>query len=1019
MYDGTAGRSSLLPRPDPCRGCSLDDRAAGFAPPEGPPSSPLLWLGESLGATEAAVGRPFVGDAGGMLQRLFNLLGITRDSQRIGNCVSCRPPNDWMDGTPPAPWFYGAIDHCKVHRDPLLAEGHPVVIALGGTALKTTMGLLGHKKIRVNDWHGAVLRDPTNRFFVVPTFHPSFLQRGAHNLIGTVLWDIQQAQAALIHGQPQSDHSLIVDPPIEWFTQWVDTAIAARQQDPAAYPISSDIETPDKASGKEEGELSAEDRSFQILRVNVAINPDEGITVPFVGPYIDQLIRLHQSPGPIWGWNYIGYDFARTVKSQLLREDDFPKVIDLMWLAHRLQSDLPRGLGFWAPFYSKFGPWKHKAESEPAWYGAVDGLQNHRVGFGVIGDLHKTGMYDSAMRFTHDLMYQALRPAQIIGVQIDKPQLVCFKDELGAKATKLLDQIQQCVPDALRPLTPKQGLTKPPAENVIHVKATAFTRKGKKRAGKESSDIKLDLYRKAVVVEKTIQKDVLCCSTCGAVDIQRRHRCTDKSLIPDVGLQTRGVVRWYWQEPFNPDSPDQVLAYITYRKHKAGRAKKTGKDSTNKETLKSLVKTGDPFYRLLLDYRAVMKVKGTYVDGIARRLDKENRIHPEPTFVPSTGRLSYVNPNITNVVADKEGKDSLAAGFRKCVVATPGSRLLEVDFSGSEAVDFGWYMRDPQYIRLAKLGVHAAMASYALDRPYDPKWSDEELGRYFKAIKKSKDEHTQITYDRCKRFVHGFSYGLSEQGMVLQFPELFPTKKIAEEYAARFNSLAPKAKPFHRSIRELAHKQHYLGGPGVHPFGFKHWFWSVYTFKKITGGQYWKILSICKKHQIQEADAPVTVINGQYFKISLGEDGKRAVAFLPQSTTAGKLCDVMLRLFDPESPCYLGSIANGQTVLRAPIHDSLLLDIPARLFDIVAETVLREMQRPFKQLPLPPDWGMGEYLSTGVSAKTGKVGASWAQLEDLAVPSFAELGVASDRIATAPIESDEEDQEDFAREIVA
>ena len=974
-----------------------------------------------------------VGDAGGMLARIFNLLGITRDSQRIGNCVQCRPPGDWMDGSPKAPWFYSAIDHCKVYRDPLLAEGHKVVVTLGGTALKTVMGLLDAKKIRVQDWHGSVLRDPTDRFWVVPTFHPSFLQRGAHNLLGAVLWDIEQAKHAILHGKPESDHSLVVDPPLDWFTAWVDCVIAARLQDPEAYPISSDIETPDKAGGQDEGELSAEDRSYQILRVNVSVNPDEGVSVPYIGGYIEQLIRLHQSPGRIWGWNFWGYDFSRCAASGLVREVDFPRVVDLMWLWHRLQSDLPRGLGFVAPFYSSYGPWKHTAESDPGLYGAIDGLQNHRVGFGIMADLHKQGMYDSAMRYTHELMANALRPAQLVGVQIDRPQLLCFKDELAAKATRLLGEIQACVPDELKVLTPKHGLTKRPAENVLHVKASAFTRKGAKRAGKEASEIKLDLYKSATVVDRTVDKDVLVCRACGGAEVHRRHRCADKGLVPDVQLESRGVQRWYWQEPFNPDSPDQVLAYIKYRKHSPGRAKKTGKDSTNKETLKTLTRTGDPFYKELLNYRAVMKVKGTYVDGIERRLDEHDRIHPEPTFVPSTGRLSYVNPNITNVVADKEGKETLAAGFRKVVVphreqvetSTPGvhaiwpssHRLLEVDFSGSESVDFGWWQRDPNFIRFAKLGIHAALASHALGRPYNPAWSDSELGAYFKEIKKSKDEHTALTYDRSKRFVHGYSYGLTVPGMVLQFPEIFPTKKVAEEYAARFDALAPKAGPFQRSVRELAFKQHFLGGPGVHPFGFKHWFWSVYTFKKITAGQYWKILSVCRKNGMQESEAPVTIINGQYFKISLGEDGKRVVAFFPQSTTAGKLCDVMLRLFTPELPAYLGTIADGITPLRAPIHDSLLMSIPTRVFELVAETVFREMQRPFVQLPMPAEWGMGEYLSTGVSAKVGKVGASWAELESLDVPKFSEVGVASDRIATAPVDEESEDQEDFVREI--
>lgn len=995
----------MLLRPSACRGCDLDTKGSGFAPPEGPVDAELLFLGESLGATEVATGRPFVGDAGSMLQRIFNLLGWERGAQRIGNSVSCRPPNDWLDER--APWYYNALNHCAVHREPLFAENHKVTIALGGTALKVALGLVGQKKIKVADWHGTINQTADGRI-VVPTFHPSFLQRGAHNLIGTVLWDLQQAKRAAQDGLPPIDHSLVLDPDLDWFRSWVDTAIAARQQDPWAYPISADVETPDKAHGKDEGEITVEDRSFTILRQNFACHPDEGLTVPQIGPFVDEMSRLYASPGPIWMWNK-EYDFPRLVAAGQLHESDQHRVIDLMWLWHALQSDLPRGLGFVAPFYSTYGPWKHLSDSEPAKYGAIDGLQTHRIGFGVLGDLQKLGMYESAMRHVHQLHHQVLKPAQHLGVKIDRSKLTIFSAQLATKASDRLEKLQECFPIDLRNLSPKQGLTKKPADNVLHVKASAFTRKGKKRAGKEVSEIKLDLYKQSVVLEKEIQKEVLCCESCGATEISRKHRCDDRSRTPVPTLRTLGVTRYFWSEPFNPDSWQQVLGYIKHRKHEPGKAKKTHKETTNRETLERLTKTGDPFYKYLLDYRAVQKVKGTYVDGTERRLDDADRVHPEPTFKPSTQRLSYQNPNITNVIQDRGGVESLAAGFRSCVVAGPDCWLLEVDFSGSEAVDVGWLSRDPGYIRLAKLGVHAGLASHILKRPYDPKWSDEDLGKYFKTFKEAEDGSLeQITYNRAKRFVHGYSYGLTTQGMVLQFPEIFPTKKIAEEYAALFRSMAPKVPAWQTTTRELAFKQHYLGGPGAHPFGYKHWFWSVFTYKKITSAQYWSILARWKKAGKEEADCPVTIINGHYFKVQLGEDGKRCVAFMPQSITAGKLKEVMLRLFDPESPSYIGEAYYGQTPLRAPIHDSLLLEIPKKNFDFVASVVYQEMTKPIVQMPCPAAWGIGEYLVTGASAK---VGADWQKMQKF-VP---ELGVGSDTVVTAAEPDEADEVEDLGR----
>ena len=1017
-----------LPRPALCKSCALDRHADGYAPAEGPPESWLALVGQSLGKVEALTGRPMVGDAGGMLQRLLNMLGWTRESVRIDNVARCHPPNDWFDER--APWYH--VGMACPYLNETLAEGHKVVVTLGNDALKRVMRLEGVRKVSVQNFHGSILRDPTDRFYVVPTYHPSFLQRGAHNMIGTVLWDLNRAIEARDSGKPKDDASIVVDPPLEWFKAWVDQVIAARTQDPHAYPVSSDVETPDKSGGRDEGEITPDDRSYQILRVNVSCHTDEGITVPFAGPYIDQLKRLHQSPGPIWMWNKM-YDVPRLCANQMiLQESDHHRVIDLMWLAHYLQSDLPRGLGFWAAFYSNYGPWKHLADANPALYGGIDGLQNHRIGFGVISDLIKLQMYEGAMRHCHQLQWAALLPAQAVGVRIDRQRLQIFKAELIERASLKLNQLQEYFPVELAPLTPKGGLKSPPLADVLHVKASAFTRKGKARAGRAPTEIKQDLYKRASVIEKLELKEVLVCKTCGEIDVMRKHRCQVSYEKKDgttgwrpsknpseIDLEIASVSRWYWREPFNPDSPQQVLAFIKFKgrtdkKHTPGRAKKTHKDSTDRETLERLEKrTKDPFYRALLDYRAIVKVKGTYVEGTERRLDSEDRVHPEYTFRPSMGRLSAINPNLTNVVADKgatEGSSrALAAGFRRCVVASPGCRLLEVDFSSIEAIKVGERARDPDYIRLARLGVHAGMCTYVLNRPFDRAWLKDrvnDLKAMFDEIKYSKDEKTKIIYDTTKRFVHGKAYGLTIYGMTQQFPELFPNLDVARRYERIFNEFAPKVVAWQRQTQERAARQHYLGGAGDHPYGYKHWFWSVFNYRRLTTTQYYRLLAMAEK---QKLEAPVTIINDQYFKIGYAEDAKRALAFYPQSIAAGDLKEVELALFTPDSPSYIGDAYYGKTPLRGPIHDSLLLEIPDAQWDRCCEKIFMEMQRPLGNQPLPTAWEMGDYLVNNIGAKAGK---DWEKMERIHVPGFSDLEPS---YWTPTEEADEEDGADLAR----
>ena len=87
------------------------------------------------------------------------------------------------------------------------------------------------------------------------------------------------------------------------------------------------------------------------------------------------------------------------------------------------------------------------------------------------------------------------------------------------------------------------------------------------------------------------------------------------------------------------------------------------------------------------------------------------------------------------------------------------SKILEADYAGIEAVILGWCMRDPTYIRIAKLGMHAYLASHVLGRPADLAWPDADLAAYFSEIKNSEDGHTHLMYDGSKRVVHGNGYG--------------------------------------------------------------------------------------------------------------------------------------------------------------------------------------------------------------------------------------------------------------------
>lgn len=305
-----------------------------------------------------------------------------------------------------------------------------------------------------------------------------------------------------------------------------------------------------------------------------------------------------------------------------------------------------------------------------------------------------------------------------------------------------------------------------------------------------------------------------------------------------------------------------------------------------------------------------------------------------------------------------------------------GCLLVEADFSAIEAVQVGWYSGDPDYIRLAKLGVHAYLASHVINKPADLKWTEEHLGGYFKELKESHPE----PYKKAKQTVHLSNYVGGPRKMMELFPETFPTIKEATKLQNLYFELCPLLKKWQDEVIQRAARKRFLGGSD-HPFRYKHHFWEVMSYR-----------------------------NGKW---SLGPDARRAVAFYPQSTAAGIIKEAALRLTRPESPYYLGNIFYGKTPIRALVHDSILFEIPGDRVHWACQKIYDCMTLPVVQQPLPKEWKLGEFLQIGVAVKTG---LNWGEYDKEHPdrnphgmrPWKAEAGVASD---TTVREGEDEDDE--------
>lgn len=157
---------------------------------EGNPDAQLMFIGEAPGADEDASGRPFVGRAGKLLERMINAMGLKRSDVYIANILKSRPPNN---ATP----TISEVEKCA----PYLAEQvriiePEVIVTLGAPStkfiLQTTEGI---SKLR-GKWH-TYQRDEL-QVPVMPTFHPAYLLRQYTPENRAKVWsDLQMAMKAI------------------------------------------------------------------------------------------------------------------------------------------------------------------------------------------------------------------------------------------------------------------------------------------------------------------------------------------------------------------------------------------------------------------------------------------------------------------------------------------------------------------------------------------------------------------------------------------------------------------------------------------------------------------------------------------------------------------------------------------------------------------------------------------------------------------------------------------------------
>ena len=171
MAAGATTVEELAARVAAFDGCSLKFTATNTVFADGNPTAPVMIIGEAPGAEEDRTGRPFVGRAGQLLDRMLAAIGLDRSGVLITNVIYWRPPGN---RTPTAAEIGSCLPFVLRH----VALVRPKVLVLAGATaagalLSQTQGIT---RLR-GRWFDLAVPGLDRPVPTLPMFHPSFLLR--------------------------------------------------------------------------------------------------------------------------------------------------------------------------------------------------------------------------------------------------------------------------------------------------------------------------------------------------------------------------------------------------------------------------------------------------------------------------------------------------------------------------------------------------------------------------------------------------------------------------------------------------------------------------------------------------------------------------------------------------------------------------------------------------------------------------------------------------------------------------
>jgi len=240
--------------------------------------------------------------------------------------------------------------------------------------------------------------------------------------------------------------------------------------------------------------------------------------------------------------------------------------------------------------------------------------------------------------------------------------------------------------------------------------------------------------------------------------------------------------------PFNLGSPKQI-GEVLYAEMglTSGRKTATGAQSTDASMMEELAAQGHELPRVLLDWRQLSKLKGTYTDNLVAAIAGDTgRVHTSFALAATTtGRLSSSDPNLQNIpIRTEEGRK-----IRKAFIAEPGHVLISADYSQIELRLLAHVGDIPQLKRAFHEGldIHAATASEMFSVPVEGMPAE--------------------TRRRAKAINFGIVYGISAFGLANQ---LSIPQDEAGAYIKTYFERFPGIRAYMDRTKQLARTQGFV-----------------------------------------------------------------------------------------------------------------------------------------------------------------------------------------------------------------